>query len=103
VQQHSAFFALTKKVWPSICKQGHKFGGSEEGGNAMTRYSSLQMRLKIYLRRECYVWVCRRDDTDVSFGWIISYRKDNSVLFKDDEKRQARTIPLQEIESCGAV
>ena len=68
-----------------------------------TKKSGLAMRLKIYLRRECYVWVSRRGETDVNFGWVLGYRPDHSVLFKDDEKHAAIQIPVSEIESCGAV
>ncbi len=69
----------------------------------MTREKSLHMRLKIYLRRECYVWLSRRQHAGVNFGWILSYRGDGSVLFKDDEHRAPFTILVEQIESCGAV
>ena len=67
------------------------------------RQSSLQMRLKIYLRRESYIWICRRGAPGVNFGWILSYRDDERVLFKDDETHGPLPIPLRDIESCGAV
>lgn len=69
----------------------------------MSNEYALSMRLKIYLRRECYVWVCRRGEAHVNFGWVLSYRQDDSVLFKDDERHAAIPIPVSEIESCGAV
>jgi len=69
----------------------------------MTREHALQMRLRIYLRREAYVWLSRRGTRRVNFGWIISLRKGRSVLFKDDEERCATPIPVKEIESCGVV
>jgi hypothetical protein len=73
------------------------------GVELMHSQTSLKMRLKIYLRRECYIWVCRRGEACVSFGWVLSYRKDDSVLFKDDERRGPFPIPVEDIESCGAV
>jgi hypothetical protein len=76
---------------------------SSGGDKSMHSQTSLKMRLKIYLRRECYIWVCRRGDAAVNFGWVLSYRKDDSVLFKDDEHRGPIPIPVEEIESCGAV
>lgn len=69
----------------------------------MSNEFSLAMRLKIYLRRECYVWVSRRGAPHVNFGWVLSYRGDDTVVFKDDERRAAIPIPVSEIESCGAV
>lgn len=69
----------------------------------MPIHSSLAMRLKIYLRRESYVWLRRRGETHLNFGWIISYRGSDNVLFKDDEHSRAVVIPIGEIESCGAV
>ena len=65
--------------------------------------SALTMRLKIYLRRECYVWVSRRGEMNVNFGWVLGYTHNHSVLFKDDEQHAAIQIPVSEIESCGAV
>jgi len=69
----------------------------------MTREHALQMRLRIYLRREEYVWLSRRGKKRVNFGWIISLRKGSSVLFKDDEEHRPTPIPVKEIESCGVV
>jgi hypothetical protein len=68
-----------------------------------TQKAALSMRLKIYLRRECYVWICRRGKISVSFGWVLGYTPQHSVLFKDDAQHAAVQIPISEIESCGAV
>jgi hypothetical protein len=65
--------------------------------------SSLDMRLKIYLRRESYVWIYQRGRPGLNFGWIISFRSSENILFKDDDCAHAFSIPVAEIESCGAV
>ena len=69
----------------------------------MTTHSGIQMRLQIFLRRECYVWLCRRDTPRVSFGWILGYRNGDQIVFKDDEGHAPVVLPVTEIECCGAV
>ena len=69
----------------------------------MATQTSMQMRLKIYLRRECYVWLCRRGQRCINFGWILSYRGNDNVVFKSDDRRSAEQIPVGDIESCGAI
>ena len=69
----------------------------------MATHTAIRMRLKIYLRRECYVWLCRRTDENVNFGWILGYCDNQNIIFKDDEHAGSMVIPLQDIESCGAV
>jgi hypothetical protein len=69
----------------------------------MTQHHALQMRLKIYVRREAYVWLSHRNSEKVKFGWILSVRPDDRVLFKDDDERGVTDIPVKEIESCGVV
>jgi len=41
--------------------------------------------------------------SEVGFGWLLSYRADGSVVFKEDEAPRAIQIPVAEIEGCGAV
>jgi hypothetical protein len=69
----------------------------------VTHHHALQMRLKIYVRREAYVWLSHRNSEKVKFGWILSVRPDDRVLFKDDDARGVTDIPVKEIESCGVV
>lgn len=69
----------------------------------MIAQSALKMRLRIYLRRECYIWLCRRNHSNICFGWILGYAVNDCVLFRDDENCGTIRIPLSEIESCGAV
>jgi hypothetical protein len=61
------------------------------------------MRLRIYLRREAYVWVSLRGQQDVNFGWILGYRQGGEVIFKAEHAPRAVGIAVREIESCGAV
>ena len=69
----------------------------------MTTQNALKIRLRIYLRRECYVWVCMYGQPGVSFGWILGYQIGNYIVFKDDERRGTMRVPVAVIESCGAV
>ena len=69
----------------------------------MTTQNVLKIRLKIYLRRECYVWVCLHGQPGISFGWILGYQIGKHIVFKDDERHGSFRIPVGEIESCGAV
>ncbi|HEY3321539.1 MAG TPA: hypothetical protein VGP72_13810 [Planctomycetota bacterium] len=69
----------------------------------MRTNSSLEMRLKIYLRRECCVWICRRGQTGINFGWVLSYRDSGNLVFKDREQHSTIEIPVCDVESCGAV
>jgi len=65
--------------------------------------SSIDMRLKIYLRREEYVWLHRRGKPALNFGWIIAMDSSAKILFKDDESARTVSVPVAEIECCGAV
>ncbi|HYG77854.1 MAG TPA: hypothetical protein VEK08_22805 [Planctomycetota bacterium] len=69
----------------------------------MRTESSKDMRLRIYLRREAYVWIYRRNKPGLCFGWILSLRGNDNIVFKDDERHGAIVIPVSEIECCGAV
>lgn len=48
------------------------------------------------------MWLCRRGNPTVSFGWIIQM-KDDTILFKDDEYTKPFRVEIREIECCGAV
>ncbi len=62
-----------------------------------------KIRLKIYLRRECYVWLYKRGAGSVNFGWILGIQDGSRVVFKDDEQPGTIVIAAEEIEGCGAV
>ena len=64
--------------------------------------NSLQIRLKILLRRESLVWLVRRGITGTACGWLLNC-KDGEVLFKDKAQRCAQRISIDEIKSCGVV
>ena len=69
----------------------------------MTSNATLNMRLMILVRRESYVWLCRRESPCVSFGWLLTYRTEDRIVFKDDEGHAPEVIPVADVECCGAV
>ena len=72
------------------------------GAAVKTRTNSLQIRLKILMRRESLVWLIRRGVAGVVCGWLLNC-KDDAVLFKDRKQRGAQRISIDQIKSCGVV
>jgi hypothetical protein len=68
----------------------------------MTTQHMLHTRLRIYLRRECFVWLSRRSEHRILFGWILGCHSAR-VLFKQNERQNATVILITDIEGCGAV
>jgi hypothetical protein len=79
-------------------------GALSTGGlRIVTRQHALQMRLKIYTRREAYIWLSRKHSEKVRFGWILGVRPNDVVLFKDDDCPGVTDIPVNDIDSCGVI
>lgn len=81
-----------------------KRAGDKPGAAVKTtkNKNSLEFRLKILLRRESLVWLTRRDEASVNFGWILNC-KPRTVLFKDKSQQRPMVISIDEIKACGIV